>query len=124
MDLSNGSMCEDNKNDEAEAVPCTPAPKLTQSSMPNQRSVHRDEYDLDSTMPRTVTTEFAQHALDVAVMQVTLEYLDTCQLDPDDLTDTQLKTYIEFIIDTKYYERNLRSKSVESQSSDDSSHSR
>lgn len=120
MDISSGSILEDKSNDAVVVVPCTPAPK---SPKPKQRT-QRDKHDLESTMPRTVTAEFTTHAVNVAVMQVTLEYLDKCNLDPDDLTDVQLKTYIEYVIDTKYYERNLRSTSVESQSSVDSSHSR
>lgn len=130
MDISNGSMCEDKTKDHVVTAPCTPAPKSKASPKPKPKPkqpghvVRCTKDDLESTMRTTVTTAFATHAINVAVMQLTLEYLDKCNLNPDELTDDQLKTYIEYVIDTKYYERNLRSQSVESQSSVDSSHSR
>lgn len=124
MDISNGSKCEDDDSDEVVVVPCAPAPKRRQSPKPKQHAQRIKDDDLESTMPRTVTTAFATHAINVAVMQLTLEYLDKCHLNPVELTDEQLKTYIEYVIDTKYYERSLRSESVESQASVDSYHSR
>lgn len=122
MDLSNGSNNEDDDNgkDNVAVVPCKPAPQLKQSTKPKERA----KDDMESTMPRTVPTAFVRNAVDDAVMQLTLQYLKKCNLSVEQLSDDQLQTYVEYVVDTIYYERNVRSGSVESHVSVDSSHSR
>lgn len=120
MDISNGPKSVGDDNDK-ENVSFEPRSK--QLPKQNERA-HRAKDDTESKIPRTIPTSFYQYAVDVTVMQLTLQYLEKCNLSVEQLSDDQLKTYIEYVIDSNYYQKNLRSESVESQVSVDSSHSR
>lgn len=128
FDLSNGSHTDDDNNDDDDivVVPCNPVPILKQS--PKTNVLHAKD-DTESTIPRAITEKpeciaFHQKAVDVAIMNIVVQFLNKRNLRPEQLSDEQLKSYIQYVIDLEYYKKNIRSGSVESHVSVESSHSR
>lgn len=117
MDLSNGKD---------EHVSCDPAPmsRPNQSPKSNVHCTKDDANELNSrVIPENGETNSAdQMAVDVAVMETVLQYLEKNNIYPDRLTDDELTWYIKYVIDNVPYQ--LRSNSVESQVSGESCRSR
>lgn len=124
MDISNGSHTDHDNHNSMWHLPQKTVPKLKESPKSNGQ---RAKEDINTSIPQAIMPEcisFHQHAIDVAIMNLVLEYLEKSNLDPNQLTDDQLKLHIKYIIDVEYYKKNLRSESVESQLSVESTHSR
>lgn len=119
MDISNGSQGEDDDD----VVPHKPAPKLTQSPKSNDHPCAMKSNMSMKIPEKTECFTFDQMAVDVAVSETVLQYLDRYKIHQDQLSDDQLRSCIKYVIADAPYHLNLRFQSVESQMPIENCHS-
>lgn len=67
----------------------------------------KNDTELKTNLEKEQDIVTKQQTVDLAVMKTVLQYLDESQINPEDLSDDRLKIYIKFMINMKYYKKNL-----------------